>query len=269
MYKKKPLRRKKTSPKVRVSNAQTQSMIKRIVRRTIAGTTENKTKQAYNFSYPLYPSNHTNFPLNVIQLGPNSTTCSVAQGTGAGARIGNQIRTKKLVFKGTILPMPQDGTTNPNPRPFQVKMVIFYDKKQPTTTPAIASNFFQDGNSDRGFNSSIVDMWSPYNTDRYRIVKSKTFKIGFSQNAGTATSAVNQGQWQAYSNNDFKMNCNFNVNVTKYFPKIVKFDDSSLDATSRSLYAVFYMAGAGGEVSISTWVPIQVQWMMDYVYEDA
>jgi len=250
------VRRKSFAPKKRG--------IRKIVRREMSRQAETKSIQAFNFEKVLYPSTAVNFPNNVIELGPGSTM-QIVQGTGNGNRIGNRIITKSLTFKGTIVPLPYHATTNPTPFAQQVKMIIFYDRTEPTTLPAPAVNLFQNGNANAGFNNDLVDMWRPFNIDRYRILASKTFKLGFAAYTGTGAQPGQQG----LTNNDFKMNCDFRFNLTKYYVKRVKFDENGIYPQTRQLYCMFYMAASSGGQNSPAWEPCAVQYMQDYRYQDA
>jgi len=256
---------KKTASKQRFQKKSSRrpSSIKKMVRSEIARTVENKTKQAFNYGKNVYGSADTNFPDNVIELGP-STVMVVQQGTSQGTRIGNRIKTKSLIFKGTLVPQPYQAS-NLSPQPVQIAMWIFYDRTDPVALPQVSTNFFQDGSSSKGFQNDLTDLWSPVNTDRYRVLAKKTFKLGFGAYEGTGISA----SYQAYHNNDFKLNCNFSFDLTKHYPQIVKFDDNSSTPTTRGLFCLivpFY--GNGGAIANGQ-ITVGMQYMQSYVYEDA
>jgi len=246
----------------------TTSTMKTMINRAISRTIENKTAQTYNFQKVLYTSTDVSFPDNIIELGPCANML-ISQGVGQGSRVGNTITTKKLTFKGTIVPYRWDSVYNNDPRPVQLKMWIFYDKSNPTAVPAPGNDFYQDGSSSRGFSNDLTDLWSPINKDRYRVLATKSFKLGFSQYQGTAGSATNQSYWQQYSNNDFKLNCNFSFDLTKHYPKIVKFNDNNTDPMTRGLFCLFYYVGADGLGLPAGTRALTVQYMQDYSYEDA
>lgn len=241
---------------------------KRAVRTQLRRAAETKSSQRFNLGQNLVPSNATTFAANIIELGPG-VTMPIAQGTGQGNRVGNRIETVRHVFKGTIVPYPQDSTTNPNPQPLVVKMWIFYDKTDPTAVPnPITYPFFQDGNGVAGFSNDLIDTWRPVNTDRYRVLCARTFKLGFSEYAGTAASTLNQGQYQAYSNNDFKLNCGFRINLTKYQIKKIRFNDANNEPMTRRMFCMWQPVAASGIQMTSTWIPCGVQYMEDYKYKD-
>lgn len=265
-YKKKSYGKKKRTYK-RKSYAPKRKALKRVIRKEITRAAEKKTIQAFNYGRTIYVSGSANFPQNVIDLGPSSSMV-INQGTGQGSRIGNKIQTQSLKMRGTITPLCWNTTTNPNPRPLQVKMVFFYDKSDPNALPAVGTNFFQDGNSFKGFQDDLVDMWAPFNTDRYRICATRTFKLGYAAYGGTASSAANQTAHQVFANNDFKYNCNFNIDLTKMYPKKVIYNDTGGSPTSRGLFVLFYFAAADGSFLTNTWEMCSAQWMQTYTYTD-
>nr|QTE03529.1 MAG: capsid protein [Pavo cristatus CRESS-DNA-virus sp.] len=243
--------------------------LKKMIRREIARNVENKTQQHYNFQQTLYtPGDGSLFANgNVIPLGCGPSSIIVSQGVGQGQRTGNAIKTKRLMFKGTIVPAAYDAIFNAQPVPLMVKMWIFYDKTVPTTlpNPDAAADFFQNGSGVRSFERDLVDMWTPINTDRYRVLTSRVFKLGYASYTGTG-SLPTQGN---FANNDFKYNCNFNINLTKYYPKTVKFVDGSTSPTTRGLFCMFeYVWANGGQLPVGNRSAV-VQYMLNYVYEDA
>ena len=94
-----------------------------------------------------------------------------------------------------------------------VRMVIMYDRTNPTQEPQPGINMFQQAGANTGFFNDLTDLWRPYNTDRYRILTTRTFKLGYASNNGTGA----QPGFQNLANNDFKMACNFRINLTKYY----------------------------------------------------
>jgi len=239
--------------------------LKKMVKREIARQTETKSKQTFNLGLNLWASGAANWLDNIIPVGPNATTMAIAQGVANGSRIGNVIRTKRFVIKGTIAGNGYNATTNPTPFPQQVKMVVFYDRKNPTSVPDPRTDYFQDGGSNVGFSNDLIDLWRPVNTDRYRILEQRNFKVGYASYEGTG----NQGGAQFLANNDFKFNCNFSVDLTKHYPKVVKFDENNSDPTTRGLYVMWYMAAASGGANSTAWKPVEVAYMLQYEYEDA
>jgi len=248
------------------------SPMKRLIRKEISRSLENKCAQQYVYDRVLSPSSSADFETqNILILGPDPGSFQIQQGVGQGERIGNTITTKKFVVRGTFVPLPFDTTVNPAPAPVQMKVWIFYDKEEPSSIPSPkgSSNFFQNGNTSKGFQNDLVDLWSPVNTDRYRVLTTKTFKLGFADYSGTGGTVPSSQNNQFYANNDFKFNCNFSFDLTKHYPKIVKFNDNSATPTSRGLFMLIQYVRADGGLINSSYRQVGMQYMQDYHYEDA
>lgn len=242
--------------------------MRRLIQSEIAREIENKDTQYYNLTKSLVGVASPTFQDNIIQLGPNnngSESMVIQQGVGVNSRVGNKIKTKYLMMKGSIVPLPYQAVTNLGPAPVMVRMVIMYDRTNPTQEPQPATNMFQQSGANTGFFNDLTDLWRPYNTDRYRILTTRTFKLGYASNAGTGA----QPGFQNLANNDFKMVANFKINLTKYYPKHVKFDENATEPTTRGLWCLFYYVAASGNPIPADQAMVNVQWMVNYQYEDA
>lgn len=246
--------------------------MRRAVQRMISRRVENKTAQQYVYDRIYSPVNAPDFEAqNIIPLGPDPTSVSIAQGVGQGQRIGNTIHTKKLVIRGTLVPLRYDVAANTAPTPVQIKIWIFYDKSDPSAIPSPVggANFFQNGNASKGFQNDLTDLWSPVNTDRYRVLATRTFKLGNAAYEGLPDGLLSTEQNQFYTNNDFKYNANFSINLTKHYPKTVKFNDNNTTPTTRGLFMMTAYFLANGSAVNSGQRMVGVQYMQDYQYEDA
>lgn len=252
----------------RKSYAKKTPAIKRMIKKEIARNVEDKTIQMFDFQRVLRSTFAGDFDaVNIIPLGPDPSSILCNQGTGQGGRIGNRIKTKKLTLKGVLSPAYYDGVTNPGPTPMQVKMWIFYDRRDPNALPQVlnAGDFFQNGNSARSFNTDLTDMVMPVNTDRYRVFTTRTFKLGYAQFTGGSGTNAPSG---FYANNDFKLNATFNIDLTKYYPKDVRFEDNSALPTTRGLYCMWVVVPANS-LPAENARPCFVQYCQDYRFEDA
>lgn len=233
--------------------------------RALTRAVETKNAETYNLGLNIYSSQNPLFPSgNQIVLGPNSGTMQIPQGVFNGYRIGNKITTKRLILKGTLHPLPFQTTTNPTPVPQQIRMLVYYDRSDPNVVPNPSSDMFQNNNTNGGFLNQLSDLWRPYNTDKYRILLQRTFKLGFAYSEGSGSSP----DYQGLSNNDFKLNCNFSIDLTKYYPKTVKFDENNLQPTTRGLFVLFYACAASGGATPAAVIPAAVEYMFRYTYTD-
>lgn len=273
MYRRKTYRRKalkRTYKRKSYAPKRKMTSIKKVVKREIARAIEDKTAQYYDGAAGLQSVLSASFAAtNMFPLGPSTAFSPIInQGAGQSSRIGNRIKTKKLVVKGSLYPLPYDVSTNNSPQPLLVKCWIMYDKTNPTVEPDPkgSGDFFQLGGSSKGFANNLTDMWAPVNTDRYRVLTTRTFKLGYSDYSATPNTApyVNQ---QQFRNNDFPMSVNFSIDCTKYYPKDVRFNDNNALPTTRGLFMLWqYVAANGSGIAGQS---IQMQYLQDYHYEDA
>jgi len=257
---------RKSTKKTYTRRKPSTTAVKRIVKNAIARTIENKTTQAYNLGQSIRSVIHGSFPSQILQVSPGVALLPITQGVGQGQRIGNVINLKKLTLRGTIVPQSYSLTVLPVPTPCQVTMYVFADKLvAPNAILSTPTDFYQDGNTTRGFSNDLVDAWAQVNTDRYRVFYKRTFKVGFSSYDGTGS--VPAAMY--YANNDFKLNVNFSVNLLPYAIKRVKYPDNSGDPNVRSLYVMFVPSRADGGAYGSSETAAGVQWSIDCDYEDA
>lgn len=263
---------KRRAPKARGYKAYKRKVakkaIKRVVRSVISRPAETKSVEYWQLDKPLYAVGNVNFPDNVFALGFNTVGPNLTQGTGPGSRIGNQVTIKKAMLKGVLVPMPYNVTTNPTPKPVQVRMVLIYDREDPNDAFLPGNQLMQAGNGAAALEGRITDMLHPYNTDRYRILMQRTFKLGFAEYAGTTGSTSNQGIFQAYANNDFKLNHQVKLDFTKYLPKKVKWNDNTSTPTTRGVYALFHLANADGSTLDQSIIAAEWSFGITIEYQD-
>lgn len=257
----------KPKTKARVKRSPTLSSVKKIVKAVIARDVETKSKQLYDESQNIYPADSPSWLGSIFPVSPYTTFLDISQGTGEGQRIGNVIKTKSLFFKGIIWPAAYNVTTNLDPQPTIINMWIICDKEGPTQLPSsdIDSQFIQLGNSAQGLTDSLIDGLATVNTDRYRVFAKRTFKLGYAAYTGTSFDADRQ----QYANNDFKMSCKFNINLTKHMVKKVRFNDNNTIPLTRGLFCVLQSIYANGSVIATTQRVAALAYTLDYKYEDA
>lgn len=261
--KRKPLRKRVYKKKA----AKKVGPLKQMVRAEIARNVETKSTQHMVQDRLIYSVTNASFPVsNVFHLGPNSNYLTVTQGTSVSQRIGNKIKTKSLMFKGTLFCRQYVATLNPIPQPLQVKMFIFYERGAVVNNvPNPVSDFFQNGSGVYPLQDDLSSMWMPVNSEKYRVLTTRTYKLGPASNTGTGSSQ----DLQYFSNNDFKLNVNFSINLSKYVPQHVLYVDSDDNPRSRNLYCMIVPVAACGLALTSSVGPMLASYMLDYRYEDA
>jgi len=266
-YRRKPVAKSTRKPRRKATSRVTMT---KIAERVYARKTENKSISFGSLTYSIPGvADQAAFDVGIIPLGFQTGGFQLNQGSAQGERIGNQITIKKCTFRGCLYANAYDATLNPTPKPTQVKMILFYDKENPNDLPEPAQNndYFDTGNGVLPFQNNLFDHWGTVNDDRYKVLYTRTFKIGrmtSSQNAsGTSTGPLNL--W----NSDFKLNANFSVDYTKYMIKAQKFRDASIDSVSRQLYCMFLPAAADGSGIFSGVIQVKSFWEANCIYEDA
>lgn len=268
LYKKNPGRPKKGYTKTGAQRGRpTIATVKKIVKSEISRDVEDKYRQVYDDSHLLYPATHSSWLSSIFPVSPYPAYLQIDQGVGEAQRIGNVIKTKKLIFKGIIWNAAYNATSNNDPQPTLVNMWIISDREGPTSLPNsdITSQFVQLGNANQGLTDALVDTLVSINTDRYRVFVRKTFKLGYSAYTGTSADPDRQ----AYTNNDFKLSCKFKIDLTKHLPKKVKFNDNNSIPMTRGLFAVFQTLNANGTTIVNTQRVAGLAYTLDYHYEDA
>lgn len=242
---------------------------KRAVKQVLRGAAEKKVSNLPNLSHSIVPAVQAvgaTFDGQIVQVSPGATAWSIAQGPSQDERIGNRIRIQRATLKGTMVPEPYDATENPNPQPIVVQMILFYDKTLSTgfPTPCQSDDLFQLGSTVDGFRNDLVDTWAPINTDKYVVMYRRQFKLGFANYAGTGTQAA----WQSYSNNDFKLNQKFSINLTPYLVKNVRYNDNNVDPMTRGLWCAWQAIASDGTAMNGARIPARCQYSLDLTYTD-
>lgn len=236
------------------------------IKTVVSREEEHKESTLYSLNTPLPPVSNGGWTASSISIAPSSTGFVIPQGTGQGNRIGNQIRTRKAVVRGIINPTVYDGTTNTQPMPTQIRMLIFKDKFNKTGQPAaVALDLFNTGSTSVGPQNDLVDMILDVNTDRYTVYADRVLKVGNANYGGSGSLAI----WQSMTNNDFSFNASFSVDITKFLPSVVTYNDSASAPMSDNLWMIFLPVQATGGATGATQIVNTLTWMATYNYTDA
>jgi len=210
--------------------------------------------------------------MNQLPLSPDGAITPIAQGTNAQQRIGNSIKLSKVTVRGIISPRAYQATAsdtapaNTAPIPFLFKMWVGYqrDTELNEVEPSLPA-FFQLGNTTENPTGTLMDTFRKVNTEKYVIVATRTFKVGY----GNISFTSGAGQTnQAYNNNDFKLNQKFSLDVTKHCIKTLKFNDSNNTPKNRSLYWWFEAVDATGSEIATGNFPAEISFELDIQYKD-
>lgn len=259
-YRKRPTT-KKAFVKKAVSKAKTQRLTK-FIKKVMTRQEEKKTQTSFDI-IELGAYTGTNMPAQIIPITPYDVSGPIiAQGTGQGDRIGNKIRTVSCWVRGVIYPNPQ-GANNPNPMPQEVR-VWFFSVKENISQPTSLPYFFQNGNTNSFPVGTLIDLTRMINTESYTYKGHRTYKVGFSNYGATGSQPLQQ----TFSNNDFKYNIKYNINVTGMIPKVIKFNDTDNNPTTKPVFMFWESVDANGDTQPITETPLQMNYTTTYVYTD-
>lgn len=189
------------------------------------------------------------FSDNVITLTPSSGTYTIAQGSTQGTRIGNEVRVNKVDLRLQVFPAPYNATSNTIPMPQVIIGYIFGMKginvalSNAQFTTSVTGDFFDNGASSSGFQGNIVDYMGIPNKDQVIIYKRFVMKLGAASYTSNTGQQANQF---SFTNNDFKMCCLKTIDLTRYFPKVIKFNDTGTPSLTKQLYCVLSPVDADG-----------------------
>lgn len=207
--------------------------------------------------------NYASLTPNLAQTyaGVNPTTLPVAQGTGAGDRIGDKIRIKKVLLKAVLFPNVQAATVNFPQLLQETRIMVGRNKLSPQLGIPIP-NLFKVGDTDTAPVGNLTDLLLPYNPDAMHVYKQKTFKVGQSQWATPNINAM-------ISDNDFKCNCKFVWDITKASPKIIDFTlSTAASQTSPIPYVMGFTVSADGSNDAYKSQAVSMQYVIEVFFTD-
>lgn len=239
--------------------------VKKYVQRAIHTQIENKSVQI-NGGYSFGNVNESP-DLGAYPMAPLSGFWGITQGVAQGNRVGNQIRTRKVYLNYVLRPTIYSATSNPFPQPVEVQLMLGYVKNTPSFAPAglDVQQLFQSGSSAVAPVGSLRDIISVINTDYWVIKKRWTHKIGYSAATGTGSNPNNQ----YFQNNDFKLNAVKRVDITKMLPALIQFNDNAISPTTKNLFFMQNAVTSDGGINDATRLPANIEFWIDFHFEDA
>lgn len=204
---------------------------------------------------------------NMIPLFPLATYWTISQGVGQGERVGNSIRSHKLIYTGVLAPNAYDATYNAIPQPQEVLFMVLRRKDLGDGQPTSLTGLYQVGNSQTNPTGAMIDVLRDINEDLYQVAYRRIFKVGPAANNASG----NSNTYQRFENSDFKYNCKFRMDLTKYIDKIVKFNDASTSQVGARCYywAVWMPVNAACTAGSATDRPVQLTSQLQYFFKDA
>lgn len=216
---KKVIHRRKTANKTlpKVIKKDVQKMIKTEIARNV----ENKVTGNVSTSNSILSIDSGPNPVyNYLAFSPvDSGLLNINQGVDVQSRIGNKIKLKRWIIKGTVYYDPAGTTSGPHSFGQSQGYVDLYFGRTVNTDLNINNQLdflYQNGSATITPTAQIVERTYGINRDYYKVYWHKRIKIGIS---GTSD----------YNNNDYVLNYEFGFDVCKHCTKnlVVKYDDGS------------------------------------------
>jgi len=266
VYKKKTIR-KKSVRGGRKSSA-VSSAVKTYVNRTIHRQIENKQVQTQvGLTFGNIAENST---LHVYPLTPFPNYLEIPQGVGQAQRTGNEVRVRKVLLKYVLYQTKWNPETNNGLIPIEVQLFLGFVKNSSGIIPISSDfdNLYQYNNTVNPILGSLMDLNQKINTDYWTIKKYWRHKLGYST-VFNSDAQINPTAYANYANNDFKMNIVNTIDITKHYPKVLKFNDVSITLQGAGLFFFMQALAADGTTMAGSQNPVSIEWQLDVSYEDA
>lgn len=251
--------------------------VAKIAKQVMSRMSENKqVVKPFNIDPQILQTGTITTVNNCFAITPCSQTTSapnIFSGVNSDERVGNRVHTKSVKLSITLFPNPYAATTNTGPVPMYIRMYILKKRINPFTLPSIAEltdattgDFFRLGDETTGFTGSLVDMNYHVNEEKYKYITHYDFKLGYSSNNGTG--AGTQPTYQYFNNNDFKLSYVRTLDLTKYCPKQIVWDNDTNTTTTPPVWVVMQGVAANGGILPSNQLPWHINTFTTFEYED-
>lgn len=209
-----------------------------------------------------YGATSTQISNNAPVTAPVSAyTFDLSQGATDDQRIGNRVRVKKFLVHGHINMIPAGEAPNNVRKPCLVRLALLKVKQQLTPpTAGQLSQVLNNGNTDQALTYEYPSSYLEWNKDLFEIVKSKTFKLGYSANPDGLASGTGS------SNNDFSLMRRFKFRVDKM--KNLIYQGGLTPATNHALFLVANYVNYDESQDAATNAPINIYEQAELHYTD-
>lgn len=263
-----PKRIKKSGKPKRIFKKKAAKPMKKMVRSICKAVTQRQAEKkvtVYQTGFSV-SGNTTTSGLQYYPMTPYGGYMQIAQGLGQGDRIGNNIRTVKATLKYVIYALPYSAGNNPTPIPQEVRLWFFSQKSSNTLPVTNLADFINTGNSSTSLSGTLLDLNRLVNSDVYTYLGHRTHKVFTAQfNSGAAGTTPTAS---FYGNNDFHFNARGTIDMTPWFPKVIKFNDSNNNPNSRLVVMLAQSINADGSVQAVGTFPTTMNFQITFKYTD-
>lgn len=231
--------------------------VKSYVKRTIASKIENKHYVTFGNNVAITCAQGGATPPVALNLTP-----LVSQGTTQNTRIGNLINLKSMILDLDINLREPTSISNLLKHPYFVRVMIFKFRYRNDGTFDSGSIFNGNTGGNLAFQGTINDMRLNINRDVFIPYYDRVIKLGVQQtgNALVTTQMIDQG---AVFTKHLK------INVGKWMPKKLKYDDAATLVTNTNLYCAFQCVASDGSALGSILQGAEYHYALQGTFEDA
>lgn len=239
--------------------------VKKYVKKLIHSQVENKIQNVSASNSFGNINNDT--AMGVYPMCPYQGLWSIGQGVTQNTRVGNKIKVRRVMLNYTLRPNPYNATTNAIPQLCEVDLFLGYLKQANGILPTALDigQLFQLGNSAMAPQGNLLDLISDINKDFWTIKKRWRHKVGYADYTGSGPNVVTQ----YYSNNDFHLNVVKKMDITKFCPKTITFNDGTNSPMGNNLFFFFQAVASQGDTFLAAQEPMRIDYWVSFEYEDA
>lgn len=192
---------------------------------------------------------------------------AIAVGGTTNQRIGNSIRPRQCYIKGHVNIKEYNSATNTQPGPIWVRMLLIKALNvtyQGGSPGELDTQIWKGNGTGLGCQSNMLDQCLEVNTDLFRKLYDKKFKIGAGANTSTGPVGSN------YYFDNSPMSKPFFINWGKYVKKLLKFNDATNgnSVQNDNLYLLFIPSTADGQTQAGLQC-CEVHYNSFFKFEDA
>lgn len=179
---------------------------------------------------------------------------AIARGTGEADRVGNEVSTQKMVLRLNVYPNVENSGGDEDQL---YDLYIFKPRRSIFMTAGDMAKFKDNGNSATNFDGSVINAMLPVNNDKFKIFYFKRFRMN----------AISQITNPLF--NQDPRSRQFQINLTKYIPKKVLFDDATNSPENMGLYIAIGMSNAGFSNAQALQHAAYMDYVVHYYYKDS
>jgi len=212
--------------------------------------------------------NISNAPtLGMFPVCPYTSLFPLPLGVTNGTRVGNKVKTRRVILSYVLVPTAYNAVSNPTPTPTIVQMWLGHVRQYSGLLPNSVDlgQLFDTGASSSAPQGTIQDTVQPLNRELWCIKKYWTHKLGYAINPNSGVSTANA----SFSNNDFEYSVVRRIDITKHCPKSIMFNDSAGSTQGPNLFLFYQAVAANGGLNGAAIEPVRIEYWVNYEYEDA